>query len=200
MAKRVLGHFRKLKHRCKLCKQKISIMSIDNKVENIKSVKEVDIANAARGALSKLKNVKDLDILHYRQESKVSLISLVDNSFVMSIEVPTDNVIKFSNPSEISTENAKEICKNMSATMEKLEESSLISAFCAQRADREFKAFIYNKTIVEICKNYFWEVILDVFWMEVLQKKKFEIIHKVITILLPVIWKCYVGEEVFNQW
>lgn len=74
----------------------------------------------------------------------------------------------------------------MSGTMEKLEESNLISASCAQRADREFKVLVDNKTILESCKNYSREVRLDVFWMEVLDNKKFENLQKVIQILLPL--------------
>lgn len=164
------------------------IMTIDvNKVENMKSAKEVDIGYAARGALRKCKNVKDLDILHFRQECKVSLTSLVGKLIEKCpLNYPLTKSLSFLNPSELSVENAKEVCKNMSGAMEKLEESNLISASCAQRADREFKVLVDSKTILESCKNYSREVRLDVFWMEVLDNKKFENLQKVIQILLPL--------------
>lgn len=133
-------------------------------------------------------NVKvSRNILQFRQECKVSLTSLVAKLIEKCpLKYPLTKSLSFLNPSELSIESAKEVCKNMSGTMEKLEESNLISASCGQRADRYFKALVDNKTILEYCKNYSREVRLDVFWMEVLDIKKFENLPKVIQILLPL--------------
>lgn len=141
------------------------IMAIDvNKAENMKLAKEVDIGYAARGALRKCNNVKDLDILHFRQDCNVSLTSLVENLVEKCpLKYSLTKSLSFLNPAEISEENEKELYKNMRSTMEKLEESNLISASCAQRADREFKALVENKTIIASCKNYSRDVRLDVF-------------------------------------
>lgn len=55
------------------------------------------------------------------------------------------------NPKEM-LKNSKEVAKNMCKAMETLEASNMISTVCDQKADREFKVLIEEKTVLERCK------------------------------------------------
>lgn len=164
------------------------LKNIDIQVEeNLKPAKCIDLGYAAKSALRKCNDIKDLDILKFKKECKRCLVSFLSKLVEKSpLKYELTQAVTFLNPKEIREENKKVATKNMTKALEILEDSNLITATWAQKADREYRAAIDDVTVIHECKAYTSESRLDTFWSKLLEKKKGEHLKEVVKILLPL--------------